>query len=101
MAATFKSITATSMSGATTVYTGPASTQTVVIGFQVSNKHTAAITITATSAGSTLCKDIKIPVGSSFSPIIGKLVVEATEKIIVTPSINSVSDTTLSILEIV
>ena len=98
---TFKSITLSDIpSGGSTIYTVPAATQTVVIGFHIANKHTAEITVDIEASGVFIGNGIKIPADTTLVPIEGKLVLEATETVTLTPSVTAVSDVHMSILEI-
>lgn len=90
----------------TTIYTGPASTQSTAIGLTIANKHTAQITASIKiQSGATTCfiiKDAPIPVGSSLVAIGGdqKVVVEAGDLLIASCSVASGADSVLSVLEI-
>ena len=94
-----------------TLYTGPASTQTIVIGLTLCNIHTAAVTAsvklvsntsdTETNEDVLLIKDVTIPQGSSLEVLTGgKIVVQATDVIQIDCSVAAKIDATLSILEI-
>ena len=99
MANVFKSITSASITAPATVYTVPALTSTVVIGFHIANKHTTDITIDVQVSGVYIAKGVVVPVDTSFIPMEGKLVLETTETIIISPSVAAVSDAHISILE--
>ena len=90
MANTFKSYQNTSVTTATTILTGPASTQITVIGLSVANTTSAAVTASVTLNGAYLVKNAPIPVGGSLVAVGGdqKLVVEATDVLSVSASGN-------------
>jgi len=103
MASDFKNYTAVSIPLAgSTVYTTPALTQAIVIGFQISNKSTTQVVKTeVTAAGAQLVgTDTPIPIGSALIPIEGKLVLEASDTITVVPDVDAVLDVVLSVLEL-
>jgi len=94
-----------------TLYTGPTSTQTIVIGLTLCNVHTAAVTASVKLVSNTsdtesnedvlLIKDVSIPQGSSLEVLTGgKIVVQATDVIQIDCSVAAKIDATLSILEI-
>tara|TARA_Y100001937_G_scaffold122729_1_gene184382 strand:+ start:91 stop:441 length:351 start_codon:yes stop_codon:yes gene_type:complete len=94
-----------------TLYTGPSSTQTIVIGLTLCNVHTSAVTAsvklvsntsdTETNEDVLLIKDVSIPQGSSLEVLTGgKIVVQATDVIQIDCSVAAKIDATLSILEI-
>ena len=95
------------------LYTTPGSTTTVIIGLTVANIHTAQVTAsvklvsdtsgggrTATNTTTFLAKDIPIPVGSSVTPIVGKVVLETTDVIQIDCSVTDKVSITMSIMEI-
>lgn len=107
MANTFKSKFSKSVgTSAATIYTGPASTQTTIIGMTVSNTTASAITVDVyvTSGGVDyyLVKGANVPVGGSLVPIGGdqKVVVETGAVVNVVSSAASSADVVMSILEI-
>jgi hypothetical protein len=94
-----------------TLYTGPSSTQTIVIGLTLCNVHTTAVTAsvklvsntsdTETNEDVLLIKDVSIPAGSSLEVLTGgKYVVQATDVLQIDCSVAAKIDATLSILEI-
>jgi len=104
MANTFKSFPTAGVTTETTVYTGPASTQTTVIGMTVANTTASNITcsVVFTSGGTSvyLVKDATILPGGALVPIGGdqKVVVETGDLIKVSAS--GAVDTLLSVLEV-
>ena len=115
MANTFKVKTNAAMPASAgtflTLYTGPTSTQTIVIGLTLCNVHTAAVTASVKLVSNTsdtesnedvlLIKDVSIPQGSSLEVLTGgKIVVQATDVIQIDCSVAAKIDATLSILEI-
>ena len=94
-----------------TLYTCPASTQTIVIGLTLCNVHTTAITAdvklvsntsdTETNEDVLLIKDVDIPAKSSLEVLSGgKYVLQATNVLQIDCSVAAKIDATLSILEI-
>ena len=90
----FKSYQSTGVTTETTVLTGPASTQTTVIGMSVANTGTGAATASVKLNTAYLVKDAPIPVGGSLVVIGGdqKTVVEATD------TISVISDVTVDVI---
>jgi hypothetical protein len=64
-----------------TVYTVPALTTTVVIGFMVSNLTAAEVAVSIEAASTNLGTDLPIPAGSALSALDGKLVLEAADTV--------------------
>jgi hypothetical protein len=91
---------------AATVYTGPSSTQSTVIGMTISNVTTSNITTDAyiTSGGVDyyIVKGATVPVGGSLVTVGGdqKIVLETGDAIKVVSSAASSADVILSALEI-
>ena len=86
--------------GATLVYTTPALTESIVIGFQISNTGVAVSKVAVVAATKQITgDDTPIPVGSALIPIEGKLVLEAGDTLTVSPVDEGV-DVVLSILEL-
>ncbi len=91
-----------------TIYTCPSSTETTIIGMTIANISTSQITVDVKFENNDgnnvfLIKDAPIPVGSSFVPIGGgvkKLVMEASDVLVVQSDTANSADTALSILEI-
>ncbi len=115
MANTFKVKTNAAMPASAgtflTLYTCPASTQTIVIGLTLCNVHTTAITAdvklvsntsdTETNEDVLLIKDVDIPAKSSLEVLSGgKYVLQATDVLQIDCSVAAKIDATLSILEI-
>lgn len=104
MANSFKSYPVAGVTTETTVYTGPSSTQTTVIGATIANTTASNITcsLTFTSGATTvyLVKDATILPGGALVPIGGdqKVVVEAADTIKVSAS--GAVDVLLSVLEV-
>lgn len=101
MANTFKKVTSADI-GTTevTVYTVPADTTTVIIGFMLANTTSSMVYADIAVSGTVLGETIPIPVGSSLSALDGKMVVEAADTIKVTSSDGASIDVILSIMEI-
>jgi len=108
MANTFKSKTKSNVgTSPSTVYTVPAATSTILIGFNIAN--TTANTVTAdvflnkSDAGANdvyIVKGIELPTGTSFEFNTGnKIVLETGDLIQVTSSASTSVDVILSILE--
>ena len=100
-----------SSGSAETLYTGPTSTTTIIIGLLLCNIHTTAVTVdvelesdtsdTETNETVLLAKDVSIPVGSTLELLTGgKVVAQATDIIKIDCSVTAKIDATLSILEI-
>jgi hypothetical protein len=94
-----------------TLYTGPSSTTTVVIGLTLCNIHTTSVTAsvqlvsdtsdTETNETVLLIKDVTIPAGSSLELLTGgKVVLQTTDILKIDCSVTAKIDATLSILEI-
>lgn len=100
MANTFKNYTSASV-GTTpvTVYTVPASTTTVTIGCNLANTTASQILVDVQVAGVYLVKDVAIPAGSGLSVLDGKIILEATDTIVVTSDTATSCDVIVSILE--
>jgi len=100
MANTFKNFTNTSIgTSPVTVYTCPASTTAVVIGFNVSNTTGTSCNINLQAASAYLIKHAALPSGAGLSPLDGKIVLEAGDTIVVTSSIISSVDARVSVME--
>jgi len=100
MANTFKNFTSTSIgTSAVTVYTCPASTTAVLIGFNVSNTTGVSCNADLQTAGMYLIKNAVLPSGSGLSPLDGKIVLEAGDTVIVTSSVASSVDAIVSVME--
>ena len=85
MANTFKNYTAScTNTSATTVYTVPSATQSVIIGCNLANTGSSTINVDVQVAGVYVVKAAPIPVGSALSVLDGKLVGEAADTVVVT-----------------
>jgi hypothetical protein len=107
MANTFKNTFSKSVgTSAASVYTGPASTATTVIGMTVANITASNINVDVyiTSGGVDyyLVKGALVPVGGALVPIGGdqKVVIETGDVLKVVSTAASSADVTLSVLEI-
>ena len=73
MANTFKNYTSASVgTGATTTYTVPSSTTSVMIGCNLANRTASQIKVDVQAAGVYLVKSVPIPSGASLSVLDGK-----------------------------
>lgn len=100
MANTFKNYTSASVgTSATTVYTVPSATTSVTIGLTIANTTAAQITIDVQAAGVYIVKGAPIPAGSGLSVLDGKIILEATDTVVVTSDTASSADVILSVLE--
>lgn len=100
MANTFKSHQSTSVTTEATVLTGPAATETTVIGLSIANTGTSAATVSVKLNTAYIVKDAPVPVGGALVAVGGdqKLVVESTDTIKVTSDVTV--DVITSVLEI-
>ena len=96
----FKSFQSTSVTTETTVYTGPAGTETTVIGLSVACTSTSPATASVKLNSAYLVKDAPIPVGGALVVIGGdqKVVIEPTDTLSVISDVNV--DVITSVLEI-
>jgi len=100
MANTFKNYTSTSVgTSATTTYTVPASTTSIMIGCIISNTTSSEIKIDVQAAGAYVVKDAPIPSGSALSVLDGKIILEATDTVVVTSDTATSADVIVSVLE--
>ena len=96
----FKNYTSSAVgTGATTVYTVPASTVGVVIGLNLANISSTQVSVDAQVNGVYLIKAAPIPAGSALSALDGKIILEAADTLAVTSSDASSVDVILSVLE--
>lgn len=107
MANTFKSKFSKNVgTSAATIYTGPAATQTTIIGMTISNTSSSNINvdvyITSSAVDYYIVKGAMVPVGGSLVPIGGdqKIVIETGAVVKVVSSAASSADVVMSILEI-
>lgn len=100
MANTFRNYTSTSVgTSPATVYTVPASTTAVTIGLTIANTSTSQILVDVQCAGAYVVKGAPIPAGGGLSVLDGKIILEATDTVVVTSDTASSADVILSILE--
>ena len=100
MANTFKNYTSASVgTGATTTYTVPSATTSVMIGCNVANRTGSAINVDVQAAGVYVVKGVAIPSGSALSVLDGKIILETTDTVIVTSDTASSCDVIVSVLE--
>ena len=100
MANTFKNYVSTSVGTlATTVYTVPASTTSVIIGCNIANRGASSINVDVQLGSTYIVKGAPVPVGSALSVLDGKIIAETTETIVVTSDTASSADVVLSVLE--
>jgi hypothetical protein len=100
MANTFKRYTSTGIgTGATTVYTVPASKTAIVIGFNIANVTSGQVSVDLQTAGMYLAKSVPLPANSGLSPLDGKIVLETGDTIIVTANAASSVDAIISVME--
>lgn len=97
---TFKSFQSIAVTAESTVYTGPASAQSTVIGMSVANTQNSPAYVSIKLNNAHIVKNAPIPVGGSLVAIGGdqKLVVEAGDTVSV--SSDTLVDVVLSVLEI-
>ena len=107
MAETFKNAKAVLADTATTIYTVPAGTTAIVIGFQVANIGTqnypldiSWLDASDSNTETYLSEAIIIPDGSAYEPIGGKLVLEAGDVLRGSSNQASVFEATVSVLEL-
>lgn len=100
MANTFKNYTSSGVGSVdTTVYTVPASTTSVVTGINVANVVEEQILVDIQIGGVYLIKNAPLPVGSSLSPLDGKIIIETTDTIVVKSDQAASADVLISVLE--
>ena len=90
-----------------TIYTCPSSTQTTIIGMSIANITSSQITVDVKLTNNDgdnifIVKNAPVPASSSLVPIGGdqKLVMEASDALVVQSDTANSADTALSILEI-
>jgi hypothetical protein len=97
MANTFKNYTSASVgTGATTTYTVPSATTSVMIGCNLANRTASQIKVDVQAAGVYVVKGVAIPSGSVLD---GKIILETTDTVIVTSDTASSCDVIVSVLE--
>ena len=100
MANTFKNYTSASVgTGATTTYTVPSSTTSVMIGCNLANRTTSQIKVDVQAAGAYVIKGAPIPSGSALSVLDGKIILETIDTVVVTSDTASSCDVIVSVLE--
>ena len=96
------------------LYTCPGSTTTIILGMVLANVHTSQVTVsvklvsttsgggrTSTNTTTFLLKDAPLPVGSSLEILSGnKVVLEASDKILIDCSVADKASITMSIMDI-
>ena len=100
MANQFKKVTLAVTDTSGTLYTVPAATTTIVIGFMISNLGDVPIEVDVEVGGIVYGHKLPIPVGASISALDGKLVLETTETVDVTSNVANSANAFLSIMEI-
>jgi len=102
MANTFKKATFTDVKlASSTVYTVPALTQAVIIGFIISNKTSSEIFASASAGGVQITGlSTKIPAATALSILDGKIVLDAGDVVTVTTNLDDVADCYVSVMEI-
>ena len=100
MANTFKNYTSASVgTGATTVYTVPASTTSIMMGCNLANRTTSQIAVDVQVAGVYLVKGAPIPANSALGVLDGKIILESADTVVVTSDTASSADVIVSVLE--
>jgi len=100
MANVFKNSTDTAVgTSPSTSYTVPAATTSVMIGMTVANTYSQQVIVSVQAAGVYLVKEAPVPVGSSLSVLDGKIILEASDTVVVTSSDSASIDVIISILE--
>lgn len=83
-----------------TVMTVAASTTTTVIGLMLGNTHTSQVEVDVTVAGAKLLTATPIPAGSSLEIMGGnKIVLNATDTVVVESNVAASVDVIVSVLE--
>jgi hypothetical protein len=100
MANTFKNYTSASVgTGATTTYTVPSATTSVVIGCNLANRTSSQIKVDVQVAGVFLIKGVPLPANSALSVLDGKVILETTDTVVITSDTASSCDVIVSVLE--
>jgi hypothetical protein len=100
MANTFKNATSSSVgASATTIYTVPSATTSILIGCSIANTTLSGIFVDVQAAGVYITKAAPIPAGSALSVLDGKIVLEAADTVVVTSSAASSCDVIVSAME--
>lgn len=100
MANNFKSYQSTGVTAEATVFTGPALTQTTIIGFSIANTGNSVATVSVKLNAAYMVKNAPIPVGGALVVVGGdqKVVVEDGDTVNVVSDVTV--DTIISTLEI-
>ena len=97
---TFKNFKALAVgTSPTTAYTAPSSTVAILIGMTVANISDSQISVTVTCGGATLVKNAPVPANSSLSVLDGKIVLTASEPVVITSDTASSVDAIISLME--
>ena len=100
MANTFKNYTSASVgTSPVTTYTVPSATTSVMIGCNIANTSTNQIKVDVQTAGVYLAKDVPLPAGAALSVLDGKVILEATDTVVVTSDTATSCDVIVSVLE--
>ncbi len=101
MAASFKRLKTQNLSTTgTLMYTVPAQTNAIILGFVIANKLATEIKVLATVGNvQVIGTDTPIPAGSALNVMDGKMIVESGDQIIVYCSTSNSSDCYLSLVE--
>ena len=100
MANTFKNYTSASVgTGATTTYTVPSATTAIMMGCNLANRTTSQIAVDVQVAVVYLVKGAPIPANSALGVLDGKIILEATDTVVVTSDTASSADVIVSVLE--
>ena len=100
MANTFKNATSASVgTGATTTYTVPSATTSVMIGCTLANTTASQIRVDVQAAGVYIIKGVSIPTGSALSVLDGKIILEAADTVVVTSDTATSCDVIVSVME--
>ena len=97
MANTFKNTAHSAITAEQQVYLIPVGVG-IVIGFHIANTGASDATINVTASGIKILDNVTLPVGATLSPIIGKLIIQFGESILVSSDISV--DSHVSVMEI-
>ena len=101
MANIFKNYTSSASVGtsATTIYTVPGVTTSVVIGCNLANVTASQIKVDVQVAGVYLIKGVPLPANAAISVLDGKIIGEAADTVVITSDTASSCDVIVSVLE--
>ena len=101
MAANFRRIKTADLSmSSTLLYTAPANTKVIVMGFVISNKSSGQINIVVTAGDVQITgTNTPVPAGSALSILDGKIVLEPGDQVIATCNQAASADSYLSLVE--